>query len=284
MTVLVIATAVVYVLDSATLVLLYRRLTAPVRVRDMFAIKGVSYFFNTVNYGLAAGSIALFVHKRYPEVGFVRALSAMMWMSFVDVLVLTIVLAVGWLVGSGLLPDEQVAVLPYVLATVACIAVGAFVYWHLGVDFWLLGRLRHLAVFDAFRAARLSDYGTIMGARLAMMGVYIVTAYFLMGSFDIVIGFIPLLVYMPLLTFMQIVPAQISGLGAIQELMILLLTPFVAASVIDPRAEVFAYSLAAGPMMALVRLLIGYAFIRGVARDFRVSRQAINEAQAGSES
>jgi len=281
--ILVLSTIAAYLVDSATLIVLFRRLLTPVKARDMFAIKGVSYFFNAVNYGLAAGSIALFVRKKYDEVGFLNALSAMMWMSFVDILVLSVMLTLGVAVGADLLPEHHVRALPYVLFVVLGIAGGAFIYWNLGFDFFILGRLRNLAIFDAFRRAKLSDYGAMMACRLGVSLTYVVMAWLTLGTFDIVIGIVPLLVYQPLLTFMQVVPAQISGLGAIQEVMILLLAPFVAASVVDPRAEVFAYSLATGPVMALLRLGIGYLFIANVAKDFSVTKAEIEAAQADVE-
>lgn len=270
---------VAYVADAATLVLLLRRLLVPdIAVKDVFAIKGVSYFFNALNYSLAAGAIALFVKKK-EGVGFLSALSAMMWLSFIDVLVLAVMLSVGVGAGLDLLPPQHAELLPWILAVVAAIAVGAFIYWNLGFDWFILGRLRGLSIFEAFRRAKLEDYAVLMAARLGFVLVYVVMTRLALLTFDIDIGFVPLLVYVPLLTLMQVVPTQISGLGAIQEVMILLFAPF-AVTALDPRAEVFAYSLATGPVMALLRLVIGYLFISNVARDFAVTQADIEEAQA----
>lgn len=270
---------VVFVADSATLLLLFRRLTAPVRYREVLAIKGVSYFFNAINYSAGSGGIALFLKKK-TGVPFLEALSTLLWLNFIDILVLVVMLAFGMLLGSDLLPEEHARTLPWVLLGVTGVAAGSLVYWNLGFDFFVLGRVRSWRIFDAFRRATAGDYGVMMASRLAFIFLYVVLAWATLPTFDITVGFGPLLIYVPVLTFVQIVPASISGLGAIQEVMIAFYGAYTAATVDDPRAQVFAYTLVIGPFTTLVRIGIGYLFVANIARDFVPKAGEIAAARA----
>lgn len=264
---LLVGAWVVFVGDSLTLRLLFNRFVGRTPLREVLSVKGASYFLNAINYNAAAGGMALFISKKR-EAPFLQALSALLWLNFVDVLVLTVMAGVGLWLGHDLVPEEHRRVLAWVVLGAAGVSVGALAYWQLGWDFFVLGRLRSWRVFAAFRRARGADYLAMMGARGAFILLYVVLALVTLPTFDIHVGFLSLLLYVPILTFVQIVPVQVSGLGAIQELMIAFYGPYAGAMVADPRAQVFAWTLVIGPVMVLIRLGIGYLFVGGVAHDF----------------
>ena len=259
-------TLVVFVADSATLLILFRRFLAPVNFREVLAIKGVSYFFNALNYSAGSGSMALFLKKKR-DLSFLESLSTLVWLNFIDVLVLVVMLVMGLLVGGDLLPDAQREVVPWLLVGVSCVAAGALVYWQLGFDFFVLGRMRSWRIFRAFREAKGRDYLHLIAARFLFICLYVLMAWATLPTFDIGISLAALWIYIPLLTFVQIVPASFSGLGAIQVVMAALYAHYLGGGD-DLEARVYAYSFLIGPLTTLIRLVMGYAFVANISRDF----------------
>ncbi len=270
---------VVFVADAATLTLLFRRFCAPMPYGEVLAVKGVSYFLNAINYSAASGGMALFIQRKR-GVPFLRGLSSLLWLNFVDVVALVAMLAVGLLFGHDLLPGELGHRVPWVLGVGALVVTGALVYWNAGIDFLVLGRLRGWRIFETFREARLSDYARMAVVRAAFISLYVGLAWAALPYFDIHIPLGTLLIYTPLLTFVQIVPASISGLGAIQVVMVALFAPHVGPASADAAAQVLAYSTISGPGMTLLRLGLGYAFVANIARDFVPRASDIAEAAA----
>lgn len=263
--------ALVFLADSAALKLLFNRLLGPIRYREVLAVKGVSYFLNAITYSAGAGSIAYFAHKKL-NVSFLRSLSTLVWLNFVDVISLWVLLGGGWLFGRELLPDPVLADrIGVLLVGVGLIATGAQVYWRYGIDFLLLGRFRSWRIFQSFADATWSDLGVILGVRVLFIGLYVVMAWVLLPTFHIHIDLVSLLVYVPLLTFVQTIPASVAGLGAVQAVMIALYGPYVDPEIASgPGAAegmVLAFSTVIGPSTALIRIVLGYFFVHDISRD-----------------
>ncbi len=289
---LAIFVVIAFLADSGTLLLLFRRLlphaqggedASPLRYRDVLAVKGASYFLNVLNYNAAAGGIALFVHKRR-KVSFLHALSTLLWLNFVDIIALMVLLSLGAVFGGRLLPPAVAGRLPWILAVGWLVVLAALVYWQLGMDFMVLGRLRDWRIFRAFHVARAGDFAVMIAARTLFIGVYVLMQWTLLPTFDVHIGLGALLVYVPLLTFVQIVPATVSGLGAVQVVLIALFMPYVSgSSMADARALLLAYSALTGVATTLIRVGIGYLFVANVSRDF-VAGEAARPAARADES
>ena len=298
--IMVLSAPVILVADAATLWLLFARLVARIPYREVLAIKGVSYFFNAITYSAGTGGIAYLVHRRLntedrvapdakPISGFLHALSVLLWLNFIDLIALVLLIGAGLLLASDHVPVELASRLPYVLVGFAFIAVGALVYWRQGVDFLVLGRLRTWRIFRAFADATMADYGLMVASRVGFVGVYIVLTWLLLPTFQIEVPFLLLLVYMPIGTFVQIIPASVSGLGAVQVVMIALYAPHVAQGIPDGEAQVLAFTTFLGPATTFVRLLLGYVFLKTVmtrvmgdvsldAASIAAARQAEDEA------
>ncbi|MCB9727324.1 MAG: flippase-like domain-containing protein [Deltaproteobacteria bacterium] len=272
---------VVFLADSLTLHVLLARLLDRLGFRDVLAVKGVSYFLNALNYSAGAGAVAWFAHRKTRR-PFLSALSTLLWLNFIDIVALLVLLGFGITFGREHVPADLADRLVWVLLAGWFITFGALAYWRLGLDFLVLGRLRTWRIFHAFREAHLADYAVMVALRTLFIGLYVLMTFATLPTFGIRIGLGALLVYVPLLTFVQIVPASVSGLGAIQVVMIALYAPHVAPSVADPAAQVLAYSTIAGPLMTLVRLVIGYLFMANVTRDL-VPDEATLAAARGSE-
>ena len=264
--IMVLSAPLILAADAATLWLLFGRLISPFPYREVVAIKGVSYFFNAITYSAGTGGIAYLVHRRWGT-GFLHVLSALLWLNFIDVITLLLIIAAGLSLAGDLLPEAMAQQLPYVLVGGAVVSVGAIVYWRLGVDFLILGRMRSWRIFRAFADAEVADYGVMVASRVAFICVYIVLTWLILPTFHIEVPVLLLLIYLPIGTFVQIIPASVSGLGAVQVVLIALYAPHVAATVADGEAQVLAFTTFMGPATTFVRIMVGYVFVRTVMKS-----------------
>ena len=277
----------VFLVDSVTLRVLIGRLLRPLPYRDVLAVKGVSYFLNAVTYSAGTGGIAYFVHKKI-SVPFLQSLSALVWLNYVDVIGLWLLLIGGWVLGTDRLPDPALANrVGVLLVAVGLIVIGAQIYWRRGVDFLVLGRFRSWRIFQAFARASWSDLATMVALRVSFIGLYVIMAWVLLPTFHIHVDLFGLLVYVPLLTFVQTIPASVAGLGAVQAVMIALYAPYVDPEIAtSPEAAdglVLAFSTVVGPTTAIFRIGLGYLFLRDISQDLLGDEQAYAQARAAEE-
>ena len=261
--IMVLSAPVILLADAATLWLLFGRLMERFPYREILAIKGVSYFFNAITYSAGTGGIAYLIHRRW-SYGFLHSLSTLLWLNFIDVMTLLLIIAAGLALAGDLLPGQLAEQLPAVLVVGGLISVGAIIYWRMGVDFLVLGPLRRWRIFRAFADATLADYAVMIVSRVAFIGVYIVLTWLLLPTFQIDVPFLLLLIYLPIGTFVQIIPASVSGLGAVQVVLIALYAPHVVPSIPDGEAQVLAFTTFMGPATTFLRVLLGYLFVRTV--------------------
>lgn len=278
--VMAIVTLGAFVADAGTLLPLIRRFVSPeTNYSEILRVKGVSYFLNALNYSLAAGGMA-FVLSRKHGTTFMRAFSPLVWFFFVDIIALGILLAFGFVVHQGLFADPELAgKIPFVLLVVWLIIVGSLIYWNAGFDLFFFGFFRKWRIFSAFSEATLSDYARFVPIRMAFIGVYVLMHYLLLPAFGVEIPIGALIAYAPLITFVQVIPATVSGLGAVQSVMVVLFAAHVTGDEKTGRAVIFAYSTVIGPLMMLMRLGIGYAFMSRVTRDLVPDKASIEAAQ-----
>jgi len=276
-----------YVVDSLTLVALFRRFVGRVGVGEVLRIKGVSYFLNAINYTLAMGGMAWILHKKR-DIKFLETFSSFFWLFFVDIIALCTLITLGLALGPDAIGDSRtVERIPYIVLVIWGIVVGSLIYWNGGFDFFVLGRLRAWRVFDTFRRAKLKDYPTMVLMRSGFIMVYVLMHWSILPAFGVEIDLGHMLLYAPLIAFVQVIPATVSGLGAVQGVMVALFTPHVPPEV-GGSAAILAYSTVIGPLMMVMRLVIGYVFVHSVSKDIvphkdEVERQ-IAEAERAPES
>jgi uncharacterized membrane protein YbhN (UPF0104 family) len=278
-----------FVADSATLIPLLRRFVAPVTFSEVVRIKGVSYFLNALNYSLAAGGMAWILHKKH-RVPFMRAMSSLVLFFYIDIIALGGLLTGGWLASRALLtlPEHTTHApflerVPIVMAVVWAVILGAWLYWNRRIDFGIFGFFRKWKIFQCFKEARSLDYLRLVVIRGVFMLVYVLMHYLLLPAFDVHIPFWTLVIYSPLITFVQVVPATISGLGAVQGVMVALFAAHVPAGHGDPQAVIVAYSTVIGPLMMVMRLVIGYCFVAAVSREVLPKSADIESARASDD-
>jgi len=278
-----LVTALAFFADSLTLVYLFRRFVAPVSHGEVLAIKGVSYFFNAINYSLAAGAMAWLLHKRR-SVPFLETFSSLVWFFFVDVIALVAMMTFGYAVAHEHFAATPFAEpLPILVAILWAVVLGSLIYWNGRFDFLVLGVFRRWRVFATFARARLADYPAMVAARVAFIMVYVLMHWLLLPAFGVHIDLWLLLVYSPLIAFVQVFPATISGLGAVQGVMVALFAGHVPPEAGDGQAVILAYSAIVGPLMAVMRLAIGYAFVARITRDIVPTRAEVDAAREAAE-
>lgn len=277
-----LVTGLAWLGDALTLVPVGRRFIGGVTLGEALRVKALSYFLNAVNYSLAAGGMAWLLSRRHGT-SFMRAFSPLVWTFFVDVVALTALLTAGWLLlpeGPGGGAGGVAARLPWVVAGAWAVVAGSLLYWLGRVDFIAFGFFRRWPIFQAFAEARTRDYLGLVPARAAFFCVYIAMHALLLPAFGVDIPLLALLAYAPVLAFVQVVPATVSGLGAVQPVMVALFAPHVPPEAGDGRAVIVAYSTVIGPLMAVMRLVIAWPFVGGVSRHLVPPAEAIAAARA----
>lgn len=278
--VMAIVTIGAFIADAVTLLPLIRRfVSSETNFSEILRVKGVSYFLNALNYSLAAGGMA-FVLSRKHGTTFMRAFSPLVWFFFVDIIALGILLAFGFVVHRELFADPALAnKIPYVLIIVWGIIAGSLIYWNLGFDFFAFGFFRKWRIFSAFSEATWSDYARFVPIRIAFIGVYVMMHYLLLPAFGVEVPIGALIAYAPLIAFVQVIPATVSGLGAVQGVMVALFAAHVVGDEGTGKAVILAYSTVIGPLMMLMRLGIGYLFMSRVTKDLVPDKASIEAAQ-----
>lgn len=260
--------AVMFVLDAMTVWLLLDRLGYPSAWSTVWRVKGVSYLLNTFNYGAAAASMA-FLLQRINKTPMAAGGSALLWMMVLDLVGLFGFMTVGILFAPAALPDELAVALPPILIVGWVGFAAAALYWHAGWDFFVFGRLRGWAIFEAFRVATFRDAMTITGVRAAFLGAYVMADWLVLRPFGIEVSLDTMLVFSPLIALVQVVPASISGLGATSAVLVLMYAPYAAGGVADPEAHALAFAVAWLPCVTVSRLMIAYPLIGRMARQVR---------------
>ncbi len=210
----VIGTLCVWLADCLCLRTIYGCFFKGMRYRDFLVAKGTSYFLNVVNYNAGAGGVALFISRR-AGIGFLEALGTMLFLNLLDVFALASMVGLGLIIGPNVVKPEQYQALVWICAGMA----GAFV---LTIAIWayrlplIPRRFRELRIFHSFRTAKLHHYPLLVLMRMAFIFQYVLIHIALLEIFSIPVPFTHLLFYLPLITFVAVIPISVAGLGTTQ--------------------------------------------------------------------
>ena len=279
---MVLATLASFFIDSVGVRMGIREVGEHLTFRETLPIKATSYFLNVLNYNAALAGMALYL-QRSRGVGFWKALGALLFVNVVDLLGVLVMLSVGMALSLG--TDTFT---PVVGATLRVIAWGGLVAFVAGALWFrsdlplpVLGRLRQRALFAPLRGASLGSWGRLLAARLVLQAQYVLVQYLLLGLFGVDIPFLRLVAYVPVLTFIQIVPISISGLGTTQLAARRFYGPYVQAAIRAPHAVVDACTTTGIVGFSLVRVVLAYFFLGELSRDI-VRRGSKTPEEPGS--
>lgn len=293
---------VVYTLDSLCLKLLFKRFMGPVTYAEMLSVKGTSYFLNIVNYNAGAGAVALFASKK-KGFGFLESAGTMLFLNAMDIFALALLVIIGLTLGPDVLTDAERSGLSWTCLGLATILLGTIAFWVFKAPF-LPQKVRGFRIFYPFRESRLLDYPFFILLRTLFVVQYVFIHWGFLRVFGIHVPISHLLVYVPILTFIGVLPISIAGLGTTQVALrhfiapyppIAMATPMIAGLLLlstssagvdmtgiapalseamvdagtDSVAHIDAYSTATIFGMLLGRVAIGLVTMRGTIQDFR---------------
>jgi len=293
-------TLLVYLSDCFCLNLLFRRFFGPVGFRDILAVKGTSYFLNVVNYNAGAGGVALFMSKRF-GFGLVECIGAMIFLNAMDLFGLAILLSLGMAFGAEMLPEAHQQAMSWILLGMAGVFVGTLLFWVWRVPY-LPGVVRTFRIFHGFRVAKLSDYFVLIFVRTVFVGHYVLLHWCYIQLFSLDVPLTHLLIYVPMLTFITVLPISIAGLGTTQVALRYFLAPYPPLAVVapivgglfllgtsatgdssglfgwvgsfmsstgaDPMPAIDAYSTSCILALLSARICVGLFSVRSVSKDF----------------
>jgi len=282
---------IVYLVDSACLVVLFRRFNAPTTLKEILPIKGASYLLNVVNYNAGAASIAYFFRNR-KNVPFIESLSSMLWLNFIDVVSLALLMVMAAGLGGDRIDAQTRSTLLTICGGLLVVLLGTLAYWNGGFNFFFFGRLRSWRLFATFRKAKIMDYGAFLSLRVAFVTTYVFSQWFVMPFFNMEAGLDELFIYVPALTFIGTIPLiNAAGMGAVQGFMRDFYADFVPGSIssactVEPseciNGFIDAYSTTTIVSFVLIRVVIGLICVRSVGKDMVDPEEAIADGHSAS--
>lgn len=257
-----------FLTDSYCVGRVVSRFVMPVNFREALPIKATSYFLNTLNYNAALVGMAFYL-QRSRQAPFWKSLGALFFLNLVDLLGLCVLLLFGLLMtlGQDVLPAGELTLAWGVVAG----GVGGFTLLLLACRFDIrlpvVSRLLRFELLRPLAEAGLLDVLRLGGLRIVFLLQYIGSQYLFLLLFGVEIPLMRLMVYMPLLTFIQIIPISISGLGTTQLVMRHFYGPYVRGAGPGAAGVVDAFSTTAIVGFLFFRILIAYVFLGEFSRE-----------------
>lgn len=252
----IVCTLGMFLLDALALSRVVSWFNCPTSAREIAPVKAAAYLINVVNYNAGSGAIALWL-ARHKGIPFLESAASVLFINVVDALVLVALMAVAW-------PWLEPPIAPAVAAIIG-VAVLAFagnlLYWRRGMNFFFLGRMRGWPIFKSFREARVSHYARLAAIRVPFDLFFILNHWFGLVAFGIQVPVIKVLAFIPVISFIGIVPVTVAGLGTVQAATVFLFRPYA------PEARILAFSLVLTVALNGIRALLGVFTFQRVSED-----------------
>ena len=265
-----------WMVDSLCLTWVVRRFNAPLRFRDITAIRASMYVLALINSNLAQGGVAWYLHRK-SRVPFLEVLSSVLFIALIEVYQLFLFSTVGVVFyepGTSA-QREIVGVLrvAYVAAWLALAAVIAFFAQARRNDrirSWL-GSSRFGAIAGTFIGARPLDYAIVLGIKAPGFLMSLLAQYFALSLYGISIPIVKLTLFLPLVFLAAALPISVAHLGTSQAAWLL----FFSGNA--PAAKILAYSLAAHFTFMFCNGLIGLIFVPRASRELSELQEAADQ-------
>lgn len=261
-------TLVTFLTDSYCVKLAFSRFVCPVTYREALPIKATSYFLNILNYNLALVGMAFYL-QRSKQAPFWKSLGSMFFLNVMDILGLCVLLAIGLLAtwGTDTLATATQLVAWAMVAGGVCGFTLLVAMCKLNLRIPVLSRILKLEMLTPFSELNALIVVQFVALRILFLLQYLAAQYVFLRLFGVEIPVIRLLVYQPLLTFVQIIPISISGLGTTQVVMRHFYSPYVSAGPRYPSGIIDAFSTTSIFAFLFFRLLVAYFFLGDFSRE-----------------
>ena len=260
-------TLLTFLTDAYCVKLAFSRFVFPVTYREALPIKATSYFLNILNYNLALVGMAFYL-QRARQAPFWKSLGSMFFLNVMDILGLCILLAIGLITTWGsdtLAPATQLIAWAMVAGGVCGFAL-LVAMCKLNLQIPVLSRVLKLEMLTPFSELDTLTVVRFIGLRILFLLQYLAAQYIFLRLFGVDIPVVRLLVYQPLLTFIQIIPISISGLGTTQVVMRHFYSPYVGSGSHHP-GIIDAFSTTSIFAFLVFRLLVAYLFLGDLSRE-----------------
>ena len=279
-----VGTMATYLTDTISVSQVFNRFVCPISYRETLPIKATSYILNVLNYNVALVGMAFYL-QRSKGAPFWRALGSLFFLNFVDILGLSILLTIGLLMTGS--TDAISPPLQLVAWTLVAGGVGGFSFLVLVCRMnWkipLIGRLFKLELLAPLAEVDLPTLVRFLAVRICLLLQYLVSQYLFLRIFGIEIPISRMLVYVPLLTFVQIIPITISGLGTVQVVMRHFYSRYVIAAIRKPAAIIDAFSIASLLSFLVLRVIVAYMFLGEFSREvIKTAKDSVDQSDSGN--
>ncbi len=278
----VAGTAATFLVDSLSLRLTFNSFVCPITFRQTLPVKATSYFLNILNYNAALAGMALYL-KKSRNIRFWKTFGSLMFLNVVDLVVVMLTLGFGLIVNLG--SDTLPPMLEYSLMLVVFGGLTGFVVglalFKSKLQLPFLQQLRTNSLFAPLHGAGVRIWVQLGLLRLAILLLYLVAQYYFIGLFGIHVPFGRMFVYLPVLTFIGIVPISISGLGTTQIAMRKFYAPYFASGLAGAKAAIDAASTTAILGFVFVRILLAYFFLGEFSREVLMQARSSEGIQEG---
>jgi hypothetical protein len=261
------------VIDSYCLTWVVGRFNAPMRWRDILPIRASMYVLAMLNTGLAQGGVAYYLHRK-GEIGFLAALSSILFIAILEVYQLFLFSTVGVIFYTpiGATQARLIGILRIVYVAAWALLFGMMAFFAIarrreGIRRWV-ERGRAGAIAATFIDARPLDYAAVLAIKAPTFLASAVAHFFALSIYGVSIPVLRLMLFLPLVFLAGALPISIAHLGTSQAAWLL----FFAGSAAP--AKLVAYSLVAQFTYMFCNALIGLFFVPRATRELTEMRQS----------
>jgi hypothetical protein len=255
--------AYTFVADAGATWATFRWFCARLRLRDVIAIRGVTYLLALLNYNVGQGGIVYFVAKKH-GVGVTRATGTVLLTMGVMLVALLLLAAVGSATaGAG---DPRLAV----MQKITTVGLAGFLVYLVLIRLAPPFLTRHEVLAPLFDAGITGHLKAFL-VRFPHVAGHVLFQWVLLRMFGVEVPFLAAATLLPVVFVVGWIPIAVQGLGTQQVASIALFARYASGTTADEQAaKVVAFSLTLSAIVSCFSALTGLAFLgTASAREIR---------------
>jgi len=283
----------IYFADVASILYILKRFHYPIRFRELFPVRGVSYLLMILNYAAAQAGFAYYL-KRTHKIPIFEVLGFLFFIAIIDIYWIITLAFFGSFFQENIVQNislntiiQSMAIFAYALLFLN------FLFWHERLSRWIGVRphwkpirwLHSKKIFRVFKEASLADYFRFALIRAPIHLTLITSFYILFKIFQINIPFLIVLGKLPIVMLVGVIPITPGGLGTSNMAIVEFFKPYVHGSILEtahvtPSEILFAISLVWMFANYSLKALTGLFCLQKVSRDLFKPTEEISQIEA----